>query len=179
MTFQLATLTRRIENRERRLARWLAKADDAADFARIDRLTAKLERSRAKLDELLNPPTEVSKLNDVTVEPDTFAFSVTPLDILTRVQITIVDSPTDDSFTSGDELQFQAVASTKFCETGDAGRSYSSNRVASTDSVEKQVITLGDSFWNDWEQYSQVELSLNKGGDTLASQVFATADIFN
>ena len=165
MTFQLNKLTRRIENRERRLARWTAKADDAADFARIDRLTAKLERSKAKLNALL-------------YEPDTFEFSVTPLDVLTRVQITIVDSPTDDSFTGGDELQLQAVASTKFCETGNAGRSYSSTRVLSTDAVETQVINVGDSLWNDWENYDQVKLFLNKGGDTLASQVFATADIF-
>ena len=178
MTFQLSKLTRRIENRERRLARWVATADTDFEFARIERLEAKLEISRQKLDALLNPPPTVQKREDTTIEPNTFQFSVTSLDVLTRVQITAVDSSEDDRFTGGDELQLQAVASSKFCETGNAGRSYSSTRVISTDAVETQVINVGDSLWNDWENYDQVRLSLNKGDDTLASQVFATAEIY-
>ena len=166
MTFQLATLTRRIENRERRLARWTAKADDAADFARIDRLTAKLERSKAKLDALVNPP-------------DTFAFAVTPLDVLTRVEITIVDSPTDDTFTGGDELQFKAYADLRYCEEGTAGRGWTSNSLLETEAVETQTLTLGSSMWNEWADFNDVTLSVRKGTDVLASETFLTADLFS
>ena len=169
MTFQLAKLSRRIENRERRLARWVASADSDSDFARIERLKGKLANAQQKLDEL-------------TKQPDTFSIAVTAEEAYTRISITAVDSPDDDRFTGGDELLLRAVASSKFCEDGVGGRSYGSTRVIATEPVESQVINIGDSLWNEWENYDQVRLSLITGDDnedTLVSEVFATADIYS
>ena len=177
MSFALRRLERRIERRELRLERLLKTADSYSDFARINRLVARLERSREQLDNL----TGQSLARNTVEGGDTFTFAVTAQEGYTQIQITAVDSPDDDRWTAGDDLLLQAVASTKFCEDGVAGRSYGSTRVVATEPVEEQVINIGDSLWNEWENYDQVKLSLVRGDeneDTLASQVFATAEIY-
>ena len=219
MSFEVRKLTRRIENRERRLARWIDRADSDADYARIDRLTSRLERSRQKLEKLIGgssarsvevaAPAVVEPVAEpvvaavvkaaevaepvvaepVVAEPvevaekvqDTFTFAVRAQEGYTQIQITAVDSPDSDRFTAGDDLLLKAVASTKFCETGVGGRSYGSTRVIPTEALEEQIINVGDSLWNEWQNYDQVKLSLVRGKDnedTLASQTFATAEIY-
>ena len=211
MSFEVRKLTRRIENRERRLARWIDRADSDADYARIDRLTSRLERSRQKLEKLIGGSSarSVEVAAPAVVEPvaepvvaavvkaaevaevaepvvaekaqDTFTFAVKAQEGYTQIQITAVDSPDSDRFVAGDDLLLKAVASTKFCETGVGGRSYGSTRVIPTEALEEQVINVGDSLWNEWQNYDQVKLSLVRGKDnedTLASQTFATAEIY-
>ena len=200
MSFEVRKLTRRIENRERRLARWIDRADSDADYARIDRLTSRLERSRQKLEKLIGgssarsvevaAPAVVEPVAEpVVAEPvevaekvqDTFTFAVKAQEGYTQIQITAVDSPDSDRFVAGDDLLLKAVASTKFCETGVGGRSYGSTRVIPTEALEEQIINVGDSLWNEWQNYDQVKLSLVRGADnedTLASQTFATAEIY-
>ena len=217
MSFEVRKLTRRIENRERRLARWIDRADSDADYARIDRLTSRLERSRQKLEKLIGGSSarsvevaapavvepvaepvvaavvkaaEVAEVAEpVVAEPvevaekvqDTFTFAVKAQEGYTQIQITAVDSPDSDRFVAGDDLLLKAVASTKFCETGVGGRSYGSTRVIPTEALEEQVISIGDSIFNEWQNYDQVKLSLVRGKDnedTLASQTFATAEIY-
>ena len=200
MSFEVRKLTRRIENRERRLARWIDRADSDADYARIDRLTSRLERSRQKLEKLIGGSSarSVEVAQPAVVEPvaepvvaepvevveevqDTFTFAVKAQEGYTQIQITAVDSPDSDRFVAGDDLLLKAVASTKFCETGVGGRSYGSTRVIPTEALEEQVINVGDSLWNEWQNYDQVKLSLVRGKDnedTLASQTFATAEIY-
>ena len=217
MSFEVRKLTRRIENRERRLARWIDRADSDADYARIDRLTSRLERSRQKLEKLIGGSSarsvevaapavvepvaepvvaavvkaaEVAEVAEpVVAEPvevaekvqDTFTFAVKAQEGYTQIQITAVDSPDSDRFTAGDDLLLKAVASTKFCEDGVGGRSYGSTRVIPTEALEEQVISIGDSLFNEWQNYDQVKLSLVRGKDnedTLASQTFATAEIY-
>ena len=211
MSFEVRKLTRRIENRERRLARWIDRADSDADYARIDRLTSRLERSRQKLEKLIGGSSarSVEVAAPAVVEPvaepvvaavvkaaevaevaepvvaekvqDTFTFAVKAQEGYTQIQITAVDSPDSDRFVAGDDLLLKAVASTKFCETGVGGRSYGSTRVIPTEALEEQIINVGDSLWNEWQNYDQVKLSLVRGDnneDTLASQVFATAEIY-
>ena len=211
MSFEVRKLTRRIENRERRLARWIDRADSDADYARIDRLTSRLERSRQKLEKLIGGSSarSVEVAAPAVVEPvaepvvaavvkavevaevaepvvaekvqDTFTFAVKAQEGYTQIQITAVDSPDSDRFVAGDDLLLKAVASTKFCETGVGGRSYGSTRVIPTEALEEQVINVGDSLFNEWQNYDQVKLSLVRGKDnedTLASQTFATAEIY-
>ena len=178
MSFELRKLTRRIENRQRRLARLIDRADSDADYARIDRLTLRLERSKQKLDDLTGQFLSRSVESD---GQDSFSFAVTAQEGYTQIQITAVDSPDSARFTGGDDLLLEAVASTSFCETGVGGRSYRSTRVIPTEALEEQVISVGDSLWDEWQNYDQVRLSLVRGKDnedTMASQTFATAEIY-
>ena len=177
MTSRFRRIALRIERREQRLERLLKAADSADDFARINRLVARLDRARKRLDDLTEQP---STRNDQAGR-DTFTFAVKAQEGYTQIQITAVDSPDDDRWTAGDDLLLQTVASTQFCDDGVAGRSYRNTRVVATEPVEEQVINIGDSLWNEWENYEQVKLSLVRGDDnedTMASQVFATAEIY-
>ena len=174
MTFEL--FSRRVEKRTNRLARWKATASTDADFARIERLEAKLAKSQARLDAI----TGKTLAAPVFAEgQDSFTFSVEVLEFFPRVSVTIVDNPADDTFTAGETLKFSAYAhmDPEVCKPQ---RGYTSNSNLFTEEVSEQTVSFGDSLWNVWPEYDLLYLQLrNSNGDVLAGQTFETTEIFS
>lgn len=173
MSFEL--FSRRVEKRTNRLARWKATASTEADFARIDRLEAKLAKSQARLDAITGKTLAAPTFEE---SQDKFTFEIEVLPFFPRINVSIVDSATDDSFTPGETLKLSAYAHTD-PEVCKPQRGYTSNVTLPTEELAEQTVSHGDSLWNKWPEYDLLYLQLrNSNGDVVAGQTFETTAIF-
>jgi len=149
---------------------------------RLDRLTSNLERQQSKLDELTALQEKEAAAAADPILFDSFAISVTPVaDVLTRVEIEVTDSPFDETFTGGDLLKLQTVASGRY--TGRGFSTWTSTMTLDNgDDWEgpfQQTYTCGSSTWNNFVDYPELVVNvLNADNQVLGTQSFDPATIF-
>ena len=186
MQQQITKTTERIAELEAKIEKQQSKIFDCGltprNLRRLNRLEQRLEVQQNKLDELTALQ---EKEAAAAVDPilfDSFAISVTPVaDVLTRIEIEVTDSPFDETFTGGDLLKLQTVASGRY--TGRGFSTYTSTgTLASGDywvGPFQQTLTSGSSTWNNFVAYPDLVVNvLNADNQILATQSFDPAVIF-
>ena len=186
MQKQITKTTERIAELEARIEKQQSRIFDCGltprNLRRLNRLEQRLEVQQNKLDELTALQ---EKEAAAAVDPilfDSFAISVTPVaDVLTRIEIEVTDSPFDDTFTGGDLLKLQTVASGRY--TGRGFSTYTSTgTLASGDywvGPFQQTLTSGSSTWNNFVDYPDLVVNvLDADNQILGTQSFDPAVIF-
>ena len=186
MQQQITKTTERIDQLNEKIEKQRSKIFDCGltprNLRRLNRLEQKLEAQQNKLDELtaLQEKEAAAAVNPILF--DSFAISVTPVaDVLTRIEVEVTDSPFDETFTGGDLLKLQTVASGRY-----TGRGFSS--YASTVTLDNgddwegpfnQTYTCGSSTWNNFVDYPELVVNvLDVDNQVLATQSFDPATIF-
>ena len=173
-------LSLQIERITDRLERLAGKPQTEKRLARIEKQTQKLLRKQARLDAITGE--EVTTPIAANVLPsDSFEISVTSTRLCPRVDVEIYDSPFDDLFTGGEPLRLRASATGRIKENGGRSTYTSTGTLANGeywDGLNRQTVFTGSSTWDAWRLYPDLTISVLQGDDVLASQDFATADIF-
>ena len=173
---QLSLQIERITDRLERLA---GKAQTAKRLARIEKQNQKLLRKQAKLD-ALTAEKVVSPIAANELPSDSFEISVIPKKRMTRIDVEIYDSPFDDTFTGGEPLRLRASATGLITNGGT--RQYTSTGTLANgeywEGLNRQTVFVGSNTFNAFRDYPDLTVSVLRGDDVLASQEFATADIW-
>ena len=106
----------RLERKQSRLERMIENKPSAKKLRRLDKVTGLIDTFEEDV-ELLSE--ELEDLNAVELPKDEVSFSFwNPVDGFTGVQVTITDSPYDDSFVGGEGNKYKIVGSGKLTERG-------------------------------------------------------------
>ena len=186
MQQQIDKTLERIDRLNEKIEKQLTRIEECGPSERrqrrLDRLTSNLERQQSKLGELTVLQEKEAAAAADPILFDSFAISVTPVaDVLTRIEIEVTDSPFDETFTGGDPLKLQTVASGRY--TGRGFSTYTSTgTLASGDywvGPFQQTLTSGSSTWNNFAEYPELVVNvLDADNQVLATQSFDPATIF-
>ena len=119
VTTELEASTAQLERREAKVEYLQSLVDERSSNQRLKRLakwTALVEESEATNDVLIG---RLNTLNDVELPKDEVSFSLSnPTDDISGIQVTITDSPYDDSFVGGQETELYLTGTGKSLERG-------------------------------------------------------------
>ena len=136
-----ASITK-LENREAKVAELQSLVDEKASKKRLKRLakwTALLERQEVATDALIG---RLNTLEAVELPKDEVSYSlINPRDGVTGIQVTVTDSPYDDTFVGGEQTGFTLRGSGKETSKGSAG--YGSYYGIIPESFEDDTATFG------------------------------------
>ena len=222
MTDQIISILNRIGRIEQKIERLQSRRPTAKRLERIAKQEAKLAKKEQDLayevqkaveqDDLAEARAEAKaakamEAGDLDIEAqnielpmDTFEFSYSKVtddqgnDRLIMVEVEVVDSPFDDTFTGGEPLMVRSTATTVQVDevTGKScGGKTTTNSGGLTHvwgDTRRDTITFGDSLYLDWENYREVTVTLAKNDEEwrdggplnfpVASDTFLVADVF-
>jgi len=196
---------KRLERIAKQEAKLAIKEQDLAyeveKAVELDDLAEARAEAKAKAKEAGEPDVEPQvEAKDIELPMDQFEFSYSKVtddqgnDRLIMVEVEVVDSPFDDTFTGGEPLMVRSSATTVQVDpvTGKScGGKTTTNSGGLTHvwgDTRRDTITFGDSLYLDWENYREVTVTLAKNDEEwrdggplnfpVASDTFLVADVF-